>query len=238
MDWRDEGVLLSARRHGEDAVIIEALTAEHGLHSGIIRGGASRRAAPGLQPGAQLSLEWRARLDAHLGVFRAEVIRSRTGALMASGDALAAMGAVAALLSAFLPEREPHPALFSATVSLLDSLGAAADWPEAYVAWELMLLAEIGFPLDLATCAVTGAREGLTHVSPKTGRAVSAAAAEPWRARLLPLPGFLGGSPESGVADGLALSGAFLAAWAAPAVGAAAPPAARARLIERLARRG
>ncbi|MFN3259285.1 MAG: DNA repair protein RecO [Pikeienuella sp.] len=237
MEWRDEGVILSARRHGEDALILEALTAAHGRHAGIVRGGASRKMAPLLQPGADVSLEWRARLGEHLGAFRAEPLRSRAGALMADGDALAAMASVAALLTAFLPEREPCPALHAATVSLLDSLGAAPDWPEAYVAWELMLLSELGWPLELSACAVTGAREDLTHVSPKSGRAVSRAAAEPWGGRLLPLPGFLGGAAGDanggGLAEGLALSGFFLERW----VGAGDLPAPRGRLAERLARR-
>lgn len=240
MDWRDEGVLLTLRRHGEDAAIIEALTRDHGRHAGIVRGGASRRMAPVLQPGTQLSLEWRARLESHLGAFRAEPLRSRAAALMASGDALAAMGSVAALLTAYLPEREPHPALYNATVTLLDRLGAAPDWPEAYVAWELMLLAELGYPLDLSACAATGGTEDLTWVSPRTGRAVGAAAGAPYADRLLPLPRFLRGETAAAtdIAAGLNLTGHFLRLWIAPAFGAAAPPAARERLAERLARRG
>ncbi|MFV0474292.1 MAG: DNA repair protein RecO, partial [Pikeienuella sp.] len=240
MDWRDEGVLLTARRHGEDAAIIEALTRDHGRHAGVVRGGASRRLAPVLQPGAQLSLEWRARLEAHLGAFRVEPLRSRAAALMAEGDALAAMGSVAALLTAYLPEREPHPALYAATVALLDRLGAAPDWPEAYVAWELMLLAELGYPLDLSACAATGTTADLVWVSPRSGRAVSAAAGAAYADRLLPLPGFLrgGGADAEGLTAGLRLTGHFLRAWIAPAFGAEAPPAARARLVERLSRRG
>lgn len=196
--------------------------------------------APILQPGAQLSVEWRARLETHLGAYRVEPVRSRAAALMASGDALSAMGSIAALLTAFLAEREPHEALYEATISLLDRLGGAADWPAAYIAWEVMLLAEIGFPLDLSSCAATGATEDLTWVSPRTGRAVSAAAGAPYADRLLPLPRFFaGGTPDAeGVAGGLRLTGHFLTHWAAPAFGGPAPLRARARLVDRLTRPG
>lgn len=247
MDWRDEGVLLTLRRHGESAVIIDVLTAAHGRHSGVVRGGASRRMTPHLQPGAQLDLEWRARLEDHLGAYRVEPIRSRAAALMADGDALAALSSVAALLTAYLPEREPYPALYAATVGLLDRLGGGAGgpsapggWRAAYVGWEVMLLAELGYPLDLSACAATGGTEALIYVSPRTGRAVSAAAGAPYAARLLPLPAFLGGdggdSPED-VAAGLRLTGHFLRNWIAPAFGGDAPPEARARLVTRLTQR-
>lgn len=239
MEWRDEGVLLTARRHGEDAAIVDVFTKSHGRCAGVARGGASRRMAPILQPGAQLSVEWRARLETHLGAYRVEPVRSRAAALMASGDALAAMGSIAALLTAFLAEREPHEALYEATISLLDRLGDAADWPAAYVAWEAMLLAEIGFPLDLSSCAATGATEDLIWVSPRTGRAVSAAAGAPYAERLLPLPAFFGGgAPDAeGIAGGLRLTGHFLTHWAAPAFGGPAPLRVRARLVDRLTRR-
>lgn len=235
MDWRDEGVLLTVRRHGESAAIIDAFTAAHGRHAGVVRGGASRKMAPLLQPGAQLSLEWRARLEDHIGSYRPELIRSRAGALMAEGDALAGMGAVAALLTAWLPEREPHAPLYAATVDLLDAMGRAPDWREAYVGWELMLLAELGYALDLSRCAATGETDSLAWVSPKTGRAVSAEAGAPYADRLLPLPAFLGGA-TGGVAEGLRLTGHFLSEWVAPAFGAHSPPDARARLVERLSR--
>lgn len=239
MDWRDEGVLLTARRHGEDAAIVDVLTAAHGRHAGVVRGGASRRMAPVLQPGTQLSIEWRARLESHLGAYRVEPTRSRAAALMAEGDALAAMGSVAALLCAYLPERDPHPALYAATIGLLDRLGVSPDWPAAYIGWEVMLLAELGFPLDLSVCAATGATEGLKWVSPRTGRAVSAGAGAAYADRLLPLPGFLaaGAADADGLRAGLRLTGHFLRQWIAPAFGGEAPPQARDRLVERLSRR-
>lgn len=236
MDWRDEGVLLTVRRHGESAAIIDVFTAEHGRHAGVVRGGGSRRMAPVLQPGAQLSVEWHARLEEHLGAYRVEPVRSRAAAIMSDGDALAALGAIAALLNAYLPEREPHPALYGATIGLLDALGADSTWPAAYVAWELMLIADLGFPLDLSQCAATGGVDDLVWVSPRTGRAVSAAAGAPYSDRLLALPAFLSGGPadRAGIAAGLALTGHFLDAWIAPAFGGRAPPKARARLAARL----
>lgn len=238
MDWRDEGVLLTVRRHGESAAIIDCFTLAHGRHSGVVRGGASRKMAPLLQPGAQLSLEWRARLAEHLGAYRVELERSRAGAVISDGDALAALGSVAALLSAYLPEREPHPQLYNATVGLLDSLGADPGWPAAYVGWELALLSDLGFPLDLSACAATGGTTDLTWVSPKTGRAVSRAAGAPYAERLLPLPGFLAGGEmaEADIPQALRLTGYFLKHWVAPSVGAHAPPPARDRLEARLGR--
>ena len=238
MEWRDEGVLLTVRRHGESAAIIDVFTAEHGRHSGVVRGGASRKMAPSLQPGAQLSLEWRARLEDHLGAFRVEPVRSRAAALMSDGDALAAMGSISALLTAYLGDREPHRDFYAATVSLLDSIGVDPDWREAYVGWELILLAELGFPLDLSRCAATGSTEDLAWVSPRSGRAVSAAAGAPYADRLLPLPAFLGGAgPDASVRGGVELLGYFLKSWVAPSFGADEPPEARKRFADRMASR-
>lgn len=237
MDWRDEGVLLSVRPHGETAAIIEVFTAAHGRHAGVVRGGVSRRLAPVLQPGTQLAVDWRARLADHIGSFTVEPVRSRAGAM---GDAgrLAALSSVCALLHLALPEREPHPALWADTVAFLDDVEAAPDWAETYLRWELRLLQELGFGLDLAACAVTGVTEGLDFVSPKTGRAVSRAAAGDWADRLLPLPGVLAGAPAApgDLALGLAVTGHFLARELAPQLRGQALPEARARLVARLTR--
>ncbi len=239
MEWRDEGALLSVRRHGESAAIIEVFTAEHGRHAGVVRGGASRRISPILQPGAQLDLTWRARLDEHLGSFTVELLRSRTAAVMGDRLALAGLNAVTALLSFSLPEREPHPSLYARTITLLDLLGTSPAWPLAYLRWELALLDELGFGLDLSACAVTGAREGLAHVSPRTGRAVSAEAAGKWADRLLPLPPALLGHGEgelSGVARGLVTTGYFLRTRLAHQLGNRPLPEARQRLVDAIAR--
>lgn len=238
MDWRDEGILLTVRRHGENAAIIDVFTAEHGRHAGVVRGGASRKVAPLLQPGSQLSVEWRARLEEHLGAFQFDVKKSRAAALMSDGDALAAMGSVASLLTAYIGEREAHADLYAATVGLLDTIGAAPDWREAYVGWELMLIADIGFPLDLSTCVATGGTDDLIWVSPRSGRAVCAEAGAPYADKLLTLPAFLRGEEGGTIAEGLRLSGHFMKAWVAPAFGAFEPPEARSRFVERMARRG
>lgn len=239
IEWRDEGVLLTVRRHGESSAIIDAFTPGHGRHAGLVRGGASRKMAPVLQPGAHLSLEWRARLEEHLGAYKVEPVRSRAGAILGDGDALAAMGAVSALLTAYLAEREAHPQLYAATISLLDNLGSDDGWPEAYVAWEIALLSELGYPLDLSRCASTGEADDLIWVSPRTGRAVSRAAGAPYADRLLPLPAFLTGaaSNSDGVADGLRMTGHFLKHWVAPAFGGHSPPQARERFETRMKKR-
>ncbi len=235
MEWRDEGILLTVRRHGESAAILEAFTALHGRHAGVAPGGGSRKMAAVLQPGAQLSLEWRARLESHIGSYRVEPIRSRSAALMSEGRALAAIGAMAALLR-YLPEREPHPALYARTVALADALGEDPDWPMLYALWELELLGELGFGLDLTRCAATGSREELVWISPKTGRAVSREAGAPYADRMLPLPGFFLGRREGTAAEGLRATGHFLRAWVAPAFGKQAPPDARERLAALLMR--
>lgn len=210
MEWRDQGALLSVRRHGESAAIIEVFTAAHGRHAGVVRGGASRRVAPLLQPGAQLDVSWHARLDEHLGAFTVEPLQSRAGVL-SDRVALAGLNSICALLARALPEREPHPALYAATIPLLDRL-ERGGWEWDYLRWELRLLEELGFGLDLSACAVTGAREGLAYVSPRTGRAVSNAGAGEWVDRLLVLPaGLIGGAEEvDGLEQGLRLTGHFL----------------------------
>lgn len=234
MEWRDEGALLGVRQHGETSAIIEVFTRDHGRHLGVVRGGVSRRIAPILQPGAQLDLTWRARLDAHIGAFTVEPLRSRAAAVMADRQALAALASLTALLAFALPEREPHPALYARSIALLDALGQAPDWREAYLRWELALLEELGFGLDLSRCAATGATEELIFVSPKSGAAVSRAGAGEWADRLLPLPPVLLGRPAEApgeVALGLRTTGHFLQAWLAPALGDRPLPAARARLV-------
>ena len=212
MEWRDEGVLLATRPHGEHALIIEVLTEAHGRHAGVVPGGTSRRMTPHLQPGTGLALTWRARLDDHLGTFAVEPRRARSG-LLSDRRALAGLASVCALLRLALPERDPHPALHAATVTLLDAMEVLPDWPALYLRWELGLLDEMGFGLDLTTCAVTGATEGLAFVSPRTGRAVTAAAAGDWSDRLLPLPPGLatGSLAPAELGPALALTGHFLA---------------------------
>lgn len=235
MEWRDQGILLSTRRHGESAAIIEVLTRAHGRHAGVVRGGASRRVAPLLQPGAQLDLTWRARLEDHLGAFQIEPLQSRSD-LMADRLSLAGLNAVTALLGFALPEREPHAPLCLRSEALLDMIGQEL-WPLAYLRWEQALLDELGFGLDLTVCAVTGGCNDLAYVSPKSGRAVSRAGAGEWAQRLFPLPPELLGRGQGkleNILAGLTITGHFLANWLAPALGPKPLPGARARLITRL----
>lgn len=238
MEWRDEGALIAVRRHGESAAIIEVFTARHGRHAGVVRGGASRRIAPVLQPGAQLDVNWRARLDDHIGAFTVEPIRSRSGVL---GDrlGLAGLNAICAMLRVVLPERAPHPHLWQVSMALLDALETAPDWPAAYLRWEMLLLEESGFGMDLTRCAVTGSREDLAYVSPKTGRAVGREAAGEWAGRLFPLPAVLlgqGPADAAEIGDGLAITGHFLARELEPVLHGRGLPEARARLLDLLAR--
>ena len=187
MEWRDQGILLSTRQHGETSVIIDVLTPSLGRHRGIVRGGKSRKIAPVLQPGSQLDLIWKARLQEHIGTFQVELIRSRTGFVMTDRLALTGLGAVTAMLLKFLPERETNKPLFNATEQLLDLLEYPEAWPNAYLRWEVGLLDNLGFGLQLSSCAVTGQTHNLAFISPKTGRAVSRDGAGKWANQLLPL---------------------------------------------------
>ncbi len=241
IDWREEGVLLKVKRHGEDSAIIEVFTRDHGRHAGVVRGGGSRKIAPLLQPGAQLDLTWRARLDEHLGNFTFEPVRSRAAIVLSDRLALAGLNAVAALLVTVLPERDPHPPLYARTMALLDLLGDSELWPLAYLHWEVALLEEMGFALDLSRCAVTGTTEGLELVSPKTGRAVSRAGAGEWADKLLPLPPVLRGEGDAEPADivaALAMTGWFIEHRLVRGSSDRPLPPARARLIEAIERQG
>lgn len=239
MEWRGQGILLSSRRHGESSVIIDVFTPEQGRHAGVVRGGTSRKIAPILQAGAQLDVRWRARLEDHIGTFQVELLRSRAAAVMSGRLALAGLNAVTSLLAFALPERESHLALYGESERLLDLLGQDEIWPLAYLRWELRLLEETGFGLDLSCCAVTGAQEGLAYVSPKSGRAVSRAGAGDWADRLLPLPLCLlgeGDAADGEIAQALDVTGYFLQNKLAPALGHKPVPEARARFIDQVVR--
>ena len=238
MEWTDHGTVLTLRPHGETSAIVEVFTESRGRHAGVVRGGISRRIAPYLQPGNEIAVTWRARLEDHLGAFTAEPLQSRSAAAFADRGALAALNAVTALLAFLLPEREPHPRLYARSSELLDRLGRDG-WPLDYLRWELALLDEMGFGLDLSACAVTGSRDGLAFVSPRTGRAVSAAAAGDWTDRLLPLPPPLLGRAGShaDLLDGLRTTSHFLSRHLAHSLGDRPLPEARARLIDTLTRR-
>lgn len=239
IEWQDEAALLVTRPFGETSVIIEVFSAAHGRHAGVVRGGTSRKVAPILQPGAQLSVAWKARLDSHLGSFTVEPIRSRAAAAMGDRLALAGLNAVCSLLAMVLPEREPHTPLYNRTVGLLDLLGQSDVWPLAYLRWEQALLEEMGFGLDLSACAVRGVNEDLIYVSPKSGRAVSRDAAGAWADRMLPLPEVLAGKGDASnaqIAKAMVTTGYFIEHRLIKGLGDRPMPPARARLIDAIVR--
>lgn len=190
MEWTDEGIILGVRRHGEANAIVELMTAEHGRHLGVVRGGASRRQAASLQQGNGVRAIWRARIDEHLGSFTLEVSDARAATVMGEAHAAFGFAHMAALLR-LLPERDPHPELHAALSTFTEHLQHPALAGMMVARFELMMLAELGFGLDLASCAATGGRNDLLYVSPRSGRAVSRDAGEPWRAQLFDLPYFL-----------------------------------------------
>jgi len=213
IEWRDHGVVLSARPFGEDGLLVRVMTREHGLHAGLARW-TTRRRRDGfvLQPGVETDVVWRARLADQLGNWTLEPVRDHAAFWLDDRRRLAALASAAAIVEAALPEREAHPAIAAGLEAFLAHLGAEA-WAAAYVGFELGVLAELGFALDLKACAATGATEDLVYVSPRTGRAVSAAAGAPYRDRMLPLPAFLTGGgdlDDRGVAAGLRLTAHFL----------------------------
>lgn len=190
MQWSDQAIILGVRRLGETSVVAEVMTHAHGRHLGLVRGGRSRALQPVLQPGNSTEVTWRARLDEHLGEFRIEPVTLRAASLMETATGVYAIQAMAALLR-LLPERDPHPHLYTTLEVILGNLEDPADAGELFVRFELAVLNDLGFGLDLTECAATGTREDLAFVSPKSGRAVSQGAGAPYADRMLALPAFL-----------------------------------------------
>lgn len=215
MHWSDDGVVLGARRHGELALILELMTQAHGRHLGLVHGGRSRLLRPVLQPGNTVRATWRARLDEHLGTYAVEAGEMRAARFLAAPAALYGLSALAALMR-LLPERDPHPVLYESLAVLVDHLDDKDIAPALFVRFELEVLAELGFGLDLSCCAATGSHDDLAYVSPKSGRAIAAAAGAPYRDRLLALPDFLVGRSlenrpgPADIAAGFALTDFFL----------------------------
>jgi len=215
MDWTDEGIVLGTRRHGEANAILEVMTRAHGRHLGLVRGGAGSRMRPVLQPGNVVRVTWRARLDEHLGHYGVEGVRLRAGELMVAAHAAYGVTHLAALCR-LLPERDPHELVHDTLAAILDHLDDRRLAAALIARFELQMLAEFGFGLDLDQCAATGSTADLIYVSPKSGRAVSRTAGEPWQDRMLRLPAFLHSeqndrAPESGdLNDAFAMTGFFL----------------------------
>lgn len=208
MEWTGEALLIGVRRHGETSLIAEAMVAGRGRSLGLVRGGRSAKLAPSLQVGNTVQLTWRARLEDHLGTFTVDLMHSRAADLMADRTRLYLTQLVCDHLR-LLPERDPHDRLLGQALSLIDHAPDGA----ALARFELALLDELGFGLDLLSCAATGAVTDLTHVSPRTGRAVSRAAAAPYLDRLLPLPSFLnerGNASPDDLRSAFRLTGHFL----------------------------
>ncbi len=239
MRWADDGIFLSGRPHGETSVIAKIFTRANGRTHGLVKGGRSRRIRPVLQTGNGLKVEWHARLDDQLGVYTVELAEATAARVLDDKLALAGVNALASLLLV-LPERDPHPKLYDAAVECLASAGSAV-FPASIIRFELKFLDELGFGLDLSRCAATGRTSDLIYVSPKSGQAVTRDAGEPYRDKLLPLPGFLlesliSGSPGGlDMVQGLAMTGYFLNAHVFAETGRAMPRAREefARLLER-----
>ncbi|KQS96560.1 MULTISPECIES: DNA repair protein RecO [unclassified Rhizobium] len=205
MQWSDQGIIIGVRRHGETSVVAEVMTRDHGRHMGLVRGGRSRTMQPVLQPGNEVEVTWRARLDEHLGEFKLEPVTLRAARLMEAATSVYGVQAMGALLR-LLPERDPHPHLYETLGIILENLDDPSDAGELFVRFEIAVLNDLGFGLDLVECAATGARDDLVYVSPKSGRAVSREAGAPYADKMLALPGFLA---QGGAADHDSLQAAF-----------------------------
>ena len=213
MDWQSEGYIVSTRKHGESSAIIDVLTPDYGRHAGLVRGGSSRRLRPIIEIGNKVQVQWRARLSEHLGNFVVEPIELHAATLMHDRTSLVGLNAVCAMAKTVLPERQAFPQVYAAFDVLMQNFQDVDIWPALYVRWEMGVLAALGYGLDLSTCAATGGNDNLTHVSPRTGRAVCASAAEPYLDKLLPLPPFMRGErtlSSEDIVDGLRLTGYFL----------------------------
>jgi len=239
MHWREPGIVLAVRRHGESALVVHALTRGHGRHAGLVHGGQGRRGRTVFQVGNAVELTWRARLDEHLGTYSGELATGHAAHVMDDPLRLAGLASAAAMAEAGLPEREPHARVYDGLAALLDALDRDRGWASAYARWELALLAELGFGLDLGRCAATGTASDLVYVSPKSGQAVSRGAGDAYRARLLPLPKFLISEAQPNredVLDALRLSGYFWEQRLFRPHGRKLP-AARTRFVDRLGRK-
>ncbi len=214
MQWSDEGFVLGIRRHGETSAILELMTRNHGRHLGLVRGGAGSRMRPVLQPGNAVRAQWHARLDEHLGTYTIEPLELRAGSFFSDAYAVFAVTHLATL-ARLLPERDPHENIYEGLETIVDHLADAQTCAALIVRFEILMLSELGFGLDLQSCAATGADTDLIYVSPKSGRAVSREAGAPWHDRLLALPAYVTNGAGSGasardIADGFSLTGFFL----------------------------
>jgi DNA repair protein RecO (recombination protein O) len=236
-EWEDEAFVLSARAHGESGAIVELLTESRGKHAAHIAGGASRRLKPFLQPGAQVIARFRSRTPDQLGSAVLEPMGEGPSALFDDPLALAGLASAASVAAGALPEREPHPGAYLAFSALIGAFSLTDIWPAVYVRFEAGLLEELGFGLDFSRCAATGRTDDLIYVSPRTGRAVSREAGEPYKDKLFRLPPFMlgaqAGLAAGDVGDGLVMTGAFLEKYVFDPLNRPLPPA-RVWLMDKL----
>jgi DNA repair protein RecO (recombination protein O) len=247
MQWSDEGFVLGIRRHGEANAILELMTRSHGRHLGLVRGGTGSRMRPVLQPGNSVRAHWSARLDEHLGTYTIEPMTLRAGNFFSDAHAVFAVTHLA-MLARLLPERDPHESVFEGLEAIVEHLADAQACAALIVRFEILMLSELGFGLDLQSCAATGADTDLVYVSPKSGRAVSREAGAPWHDRLLALPAYVThdvtdegtsgagrGASARDIADGFSLTGFFLARHVLEPRGLTLPDA-RAHFIQAVCR--
>ena len=239
MNFSDAAIVLSARKYGENSAVVRVLTREHGVFAGVLRGAYSKNNRGIIQAGNVVGAAWNARLSEHLGAFKLELLEAHAAHIMQDAGKLAALTSACALCEIALPERHPYPKLFSALHEFLHILGGEGNWQQDYIKFELSLLAETGFGLDLSACAATGTTENLIYVSPKSGRAVCKEAGLPYHAKLLPLPSFLldtgllGDARNDEILAGMQLTGYFLEHSLLASHGKKLP-AARQRLCEQI----
>lgn len=236
MDWQSEGYIISVRAHGESSAIVDVLTPDQGRHAGLVRGGRSRRNRAVIEIGNKVQIQWRARLSEHLGNFAIEPIEAHAATLMNDRVSLSGLNAVCAMAKTILPERQIFPQVYAAFDVLMQNFQDVDIWPALYIRWEMGVLAALGYGLDLSSCAATGDVQNLTHVSPRSGRAVSEQAAAPYLDKLLPLPLFMQGGRElspNDIENGLRLTGYFLETRVQWGINQTLPDA-RAVMIDRL----
>ncbi len=239
MNWSDIGIVLSARKHGEGSAVVSLMTPAHGRHAGLVRGGSGKRARGIYEAGNLVSVDWRARIEEHLGAFTCELLKPQAALYLDDSLRLAGLSSACTVLEMALPEREPHPEVYESLANFITNLDSET-WLEDYVRWEIKLLGDLGFGLDLASCASTGQSDELIYVSPKSGQAVSTTAGEPYKDKLLALPSFLqaGANLEmktdfGEVFQGLLLTGYFMDRNVFIHSKNGAPPA-RTRLVDRV----
>ena len=239
MNWSDVGIVLSARKHGEGSAVVTLMTPKHGRHAGLVRGGSGKRARGIYEAGNLVSVDWRARVEDHLGSFKCELLKPQAALYLDDTLRLAGLSAVCAVLEMALPERESYPEVYESLFNFIANLDSEF-WLEDYVRWEIKLLVDLGFGMDLTSCASTGQSDELIYVSPKSGHAVSTTAGEPYKDKLLALPSFLQDGVKTSdkidfraISQGLTLTSYFMDRNVFIHNKNGAPPA-RMRLVDRV----